>query len=153
MDRFTKTFEVRWADCDMNGHVRNTAYSEFCIESRMGFFAAHGFDYDTMRENGVSPVIFREETDYLREIGIGERVTVDLWLLGVSPEGAKFKFRHDLYREDGTHSARLAISGAWMDFHTRRIVAPPAALSAVVALAPRDPAYEPLPPLGSSRKR
>ncbi len=153
MDRYAKTFEVRWADCDLNGHVRNTAYSEFCIESRMGFFAEHGFGYETMLANGIGPVIFREETDYLREIGVGQRVTVDLWVVGVSPEGAKFKIRHDLFRQDGTHAARLAVTGGWMDLRTRKIVAPPPALTATIALAPKDPAYAPLPALGSSKKR
>ena len=89
MDRYTQTFTVRWGDCDMNGHVRNTMYSEYAIETRMAYLTEHGFGYEQLAEHMIGPVLLREEIDYLREIRAGETVTVDFVQLGLSPEGGE----------------------------------------------------------------
>jgi acyl-CoA thioester hydrolase len=36
VDQYTKTFTVRWADCDANGHLRSTGYSDYAIEGVLG---------------------------------------------------------------------------------------------------------------------
>jgi acyl-CoA thioester hydrolase len=43
MAGYVKRFEVRWTDLDMNRHMRNTAYSEYCIDVRVSFLQEHGF--------------------------------------------------------------------------------------------------------------
>lgn len=147
MDRYAKTFPVRWADCDANGHVRNTAYSEYAIDVRMAFLAEHGFGFDRFVEAGIGPVVLREETDYLREVRLGDTVEVDLAVVGLSPEGGRFRFAHEFHRSDGTRSARLVILGGWMDLRARRLVAPPPPLLAAIRELPRAEPYEELPPL------
>jgi acyl-CoA thioester hydrolase len=153
MDRYTKTLTVRWGDCDANGHVRNTVYDEYGVETRLAYFADQGFGYPRMREHRIGPVIFREEIDYLREIGIGETIEIDLCQLGSSPDGAKWKFAHEITKQDGTKAARIVLSGGWMDLDTRKITPAPPALAAAMRNVPRDAAFEELPPLGSSKKK
>ena len=152
MDRYVKTFTVRWGDCDMNGHVRNTMYSEYAIETRMAYLTASGFGYEQLGELHLGPVLLREEIDYLREIRAGETVTVDFVLVGLSPEGAKWKMRHDLWKPNGKQAARVVVSGGWMDLHTRKLVPAPEALAEALRKVPRAQSFEVLPPLGSSRK-
>ena len=84
MDRYAKTFTVRWADCDVNGHMRNTAYSEYAIDVRMAFLAEHGFGFEQFVASGFGPVLLREEIDYLRELKLGDTVEVDFTQLGLS---------------------------------------------------------------------
>jgi acyl-CoA thioester hydrolase len=147
MDRYTKTFTVRWADCDVNGHMRNTAYSEYAIDVRVAYLGEHGFGLDRMLETGFGPVILREEIDYLREVRLGEGVRVDVTLLGLSPEGARFRFAHDFEKEGGKPCARIVLAGGWLDLRTRRLTAPPEALAEVMRSIPRGEGYEELPPL------
>ncbi|WP_242337053.1 MULTISPECIES: thioesterase family protein [unclassified Anaeromyxobacter] len=152
MDRYTQTFTVRWGDCDMNGHVRNTMYSEYAIETRMAYLTANGFSYEHFGELHLGPVLLSEEIEYLREIRAGETVAVDFVQLGLSPEGAKWKLRHDLWKPNGKQAASIIVAGGWMDLNTRKLVPAPAALAEAMRRVPRDPAFEVLPALGSSRR-
>ncbi len=153
MDRYAKTFTIHWRDCDMNGHVQNTIYNEYCIDTRMAYLTEHGFGYAQLGEHRLGPVALREEIDYLREIGFGETITVDMRRLALSPEGAKFNLAHDVYGGDGKQAARIVFKGAWMDLDARRIVPAPPALLAAMRDIPEDPAFEELPPLGSSKRK
>jgi acyl-CoA thioester hydrolase len=125
--RYSKTFVVRWSECDANGHLRNTAYSEFGIETRVGFLADHGFSVNRLREVGMGPVILREELDYLREVHLGETVECDLQRLGLSPDGVRWRLAHDL-RKGGKQVARIVLLGGWLDLVNRRLAPPPAEL-------------------------
>lgn len=145
MDRYTKTFTVRWGDCDLNGHVRNTVYSEYCIETRLAFFQERGVGYDFFAEHHFAPVILREEIDYLREIRAGEIVTVDYTVLGLSPDASRFKLAHDLYRSNGKHAAHVVLSGGWLDHETRRLTSPPQRLQEAFRDVPRAEPFEELP--------
>jgi acyl-CoA thioester hydrolase len=147
MDRYAKTFTVRWADCDVNGHMRNTAYSEYAIDVRVAYLAEHGFGIDRMLEAGFGPVIVREEIDYLREVRLGENVRVDVTLLGLSAECGRFRFAHDFEKENGKPCARIVLAGGWLDLRARRLAAPPDALAQVLRAMPRGDGYGELPPL------
>jgi acyl-CoA thioester hydrolase len=147
MDRYGRTFTVRWSDCDVNGHMRNTAYSEYAIDARMGYLTEHGFGFDRMVEAGLGPVLLREEIDYLREVRLGDRLDVDVTLLGLSPECARFAFAHDFTRADGKRAARIVLTGGWMDLRQRRLVPAPEPLAAVLRGVPKAEGYAELPPL------
>ncbi len=149
MDRFTRTFTIRWSDCDANGHLRNTCYSEYAIEARMAALTEGGFGFPEMKAANVGPVLLREEIDYLRECHMGEAVTVDVTILGLSEDGARFRFGHQLTKANGKAAARLVVSGGWMDLATRRLTAPPERLKALLDLVPRGEGFEVLRPAGS----
>ena len=147
----TQTFVVRWGECDVNGHMRNTTYSEYGVEARVAFLAARGFAYARLRELGLGPVLLREEIDYLHELHLGDAVEVDLTRLGHSPDGARFRLAHDFRRPGGKLAARVVVLGAWMDLRTRRLTAPPEELRRAIADAVAGEPYEELPPLRRSR--
>jgi acyl-CoA thioester hydrolase len=144
---YSKTFTVRWSDCDANGHMRNTAYSEYGIDVRMAFLSEHGFPYERMVEAGVGPVLTREEIDYRRELRLGETVIVDLRQLGISPDGVRFRLEHRFAKSNGKPVARIVLEGAWMDLRTRKLAPPPTALARALAAAPKAEEYAPLPEL------
>lgn len=148
MDRYTRTFTVRWADCDANGHMRNTAYSEYAIDVRVGFLAEHGCGFDVLAASGFGPVLLREEIDYLREVRMNETVEVDFWQLGMTADRSRWRLRHEFTRADGKPVARLLLDGGWMDLRTRRLAAPPPAIRGALDQAPKDPAWAELPAKG-----
>ena len=40
---YKKQFEIRWSDLDANGHLANSAYTNFMSHTRMAFFSEFGF--------------------------------------------------------------------------------------------------------------
>jgi acyl-CoA thioester hydrolase len=142
---FTRPFVIRWADCDANGHLRNTCYSEYAIEVRMAFLASHGFGLKDFQVHAVGPVLVREEIDYLRECHMGEELTVDFTSLGLSPLGTRFKVGHEIVRPDGKVAARLVIHGGWLDLKARRLAPPPEALRKTMESVPHAEGFEVLP--------
>ncbi len=144
---FKKTFVVRWSECDANGHLRNTAYSEYGIETRMAFLAEGGFPWYRFVESGMGPVIQREEIDYLHEVHLGDTVEVDLKSLGASPEGGRFKLAHEFTKPGGRRVARIVLSGGWLDLRHRRLIAPPEDLLRAMASAERVEPFEELRPI------
>jgi acyl-CoA thioester hydrolase len=148
VERFSRPFIVRWADCDANGHLRNTCYSEYAIEVRMAFLGSHGFGLPEFRAHGVGPVLLREEIDYLRECHMGEEVTVDFRSLGLSPDGTRFKGLHEFVKPDGKLAARLVIFGGWLDLAARRLGPPPQAIKETFERVQRGEPFLVLPPAG-----
>ncbi len=152
MERYSKTFTVRWADCDVNGHMRNTAYSEYAIDLRVGYLAEHGWGFDRFVEGQIGPVLLREETDYLREVRLGETITVEYAALGLSPDNGLFKLQHDFTMANGKPCARIVLSGGWMDLRTRKLVPAPEPLARIMAGVPRAEGYADLPTLEERRR-
>jgi acyl-CoA thioester hydrolase len=148
VDAYAKKFTIRWADCDANGHLRNTGYSEYAIEVRMAFLAEHGFGLAELRQLGISPVLLREEIDYLRECHMGEELTVNFTVVGLSPDGARFKVAHELWKQNGKQAARMVIMAGWLDLKARRLTPPPAELLESWEKAPRSGPFESLPSAG-----
>jgi acyl-CoA thioester hydrolase len=142
MERYAKTFTVRWADCDANGHMRNTSYSEYAIDVRMAYLAENGFPFEKMVESKLGPVILHEALDYLREVRLGQTVEVDLGLVGLSPDGARFKFEHDVWLPGRHKAARIVLAGGWMDLELRKLRLPPDELLRVLKETPRHEGFE-----------
>ncbi len=145
--RYTKIFIVRWSDADVNGHMRNTSYSEYATDVRMSFFADRGWPHARFEETRLGPVLLREELDYLRELRLGDTVEVDLTCVGLSPDGSRMLLAHDFWRPGSKKVARVVISGGWLDLETRRLVVPPPPLQEVFAAMPRGEGFEELPDL------
>ncbi|MGI9532132.1 acyl-CoA thioesterase [Lutimonas sp.] len=116
---------TRWADFDPNNHMRHTAYNDYAAESRVRLFDAYGLSLTEFNRLRVGPVLFKEETSFFREIGIGDNITVEVFLKGASELGERFKFVHKIFRGDGILSAEIEIYGAWIDLNKRKLTTPP----------------------------
>jgi len=142
MAAFTTVCEVRWADLDPNGHARHTAFMDWATHSRLAAFAAQGVTTGGFQSLGVSPVIFREETDYLREVSGGDRITVAFEFVGASPDWKHFRIRHLLSRQDGVHCATVVVRGSWLNLGDRKVVVPPEAIVRACQALPRSADFE-----------
>lgn len=144
------TYRVRWADADANQHMRHSAYADYAADVRMVLFERHGFPLERWAQMGIGPILFREETRYLRELVVGDTLRIDVKLGGLSADGRKWMLKHVFYRErDGVSEpcATLTAEGAWLDMVARKIVtAPPDLLDAVQEHFPRaDDFQDPYP--------
>ena len=146
MSGYTKRFEVRWADLDVNRHVRNTAYSEYATHVRVSFLQEQGFGFEEFGKRGFGPVILREEARYYRELGAGDSFEVDFRVAGLSPDGSRWLVEHQVHRADGKRAAVLRLEGLWLDLATRRPMPPPTELLEALREVQRTDDFEDLAP-------
>lgn len=141
-DAFRTEMEVRWDDLDANGHVRNTAYSEFATQARLRFLDSRGFPAGRFSRIGVGPIYFREETEYRRELRLGDTVTVEVRSDGLSPDVSRWRVTHRLLRPGGVKAARVTVEGSWMDLEERELALPPDDLADALRGMPRTEGFE-----------
>lgn len=125
--QYEQTFDVRWADLDANRHLRNTAYSEYATHLRFRFLADHGYDQARFGQLQIGPVVFREETRFLKEVLASDRITVGMEVREMTRQG-KWHIRHPVRRGDGQLAAVVDLEGAFFSLATRRLTRPPAEL-------------------------
>lgn len=125
---FKKTFKTLWASFDANKHMRHSAYNDYAAECRVRFFSEKGFDIERWEKEHFGPILFTEHTNFLSEVKLGDDITVELYLQGLSSKAERFKFYHKLLRKDGTLAAEINVYGAWLDTKTRKLMTPPSAI-------------------------
>ena len=138
---YFKNFQVIWADMDPNRHMRHTAYNDYAAQLRVSFFSDFGLDFNRLAELQIGPILFREETKFLREVGLNDRIKVDISLLGMRKDASRWKIVHNIFRSDGIHSAIIIVEGAWMDLVKRKLVIPPQEVLAAVSNMPHHPEF------------
>jgi len=125
---FSYTFQTRWADMDPNQHLRHTAYNDYAAQVRVNLFTDFDLPISTLMEMGIGPVLFREDTRFVREVRLNEKIKVTCSLAGMKQNGVQWHFFHQFYKEDGKVAATIRVEGAWLDLHRRKLKAPPADL-------------------------
>ena len=130
----SQDYTVRWAELDPNGHMRHSAYADFAADQRVHWLASLGFDVKKFGELRLGPILFREETKYLKEIHGGEAIRVEGRVTAGTPDGARWTIEHAIYKADGRLAATVTVDGAWLDLDRRKLTTPPAALASLMAV-------------------
>jgi acyl-CoA thioester hydrolase len=124
MKKYSQTIQIRWADIDQNRHLRHSVYYDFGAMLRIAFLSGHGLTSAKMEELKIGPVIFREEAIFRREIKPEDKIEIDVQLVSISPDFARWTLRHNFIKEDGTTAAILNLDGAWVDLIKRKLTIP-----------------------------
>lgn len=122
---YEKTFATKWADFDPNRHMRHSSYADFAAEIRVRFFAEHGFSMNEFAKFNIGPILFKEETTYFKEIGIGEDIKVTMTLEAASNNYERWRFTHHIFNQKGLLAAEVKVYGAWIDLLKRKLTSPP----------------------------
>ncbi|HEV2321599.1 MAG TPA: acyl-CoA thioesterase [Gammaproteobacteria bacterium] len=138
---YTKTFLIRWADLDPNGHMRHSAYADYGAETRIGFLSEHGFGLGQFMKLRIGPILFREELRYLREVHAHEAIQVSCEATGMSPNRKHWRIRHRIFRQDGELACIIDCQGAWLDLVQRKVVPASAELEAAMQKMPKAGDY------------
>src|SRR5215510_3208529 len=149
---FSRTYAIKWADLDTNGHLRYSVYIDFAVDTQFRSIENHGFTPKKLMELGFGPVILRMETRYQREVTFDETVVDSLKLAGLSPDGARWKSRHDIVKSNGDMAATIKLEGVWVNVHTKQAIAPPADLLQILNSLPRTDEFETLRSFIRSKK-
>ena len=143
--RYEQRFRVGWGDVDGNAHMGNRAFLDRAADTRVMFFAAHGFPAARFATERVGPVITRDELVYRKELLLMDEFTVDLEYLGLSSDGLRFEVSNTFRNTANEVAAIVKSEGVWFDLDRRRPRAPPADLDAVQRQVPRSPHFKELP--------
>lgn len=130
----SQTYTVRWAELDPNGHMRHSAYADFAADQRVRWLANLGYTVQKFAELRVGPILFREETKFLKELHGGESIRVEGVVTATTPDGARWTILHTIYKADGRVAATVEVDGAWLDLDRRKLTAPPAELAQALAV-------------------
>ncbi len=145
--RYVRQFLAGWGAMDFNGHLANTAYLDLAADARLAFFGEHGFPASEFRRLGVGPVVRKDEIDYFREINLHDTVTVTCAVHAMSRDCSRFVLENEIWSPAGERACRVRSTGGWLDLRLRRLVEPPALLSAAFAKLPRTEDFIELSPI------
>lgn len=145
MNQYSKTYEIRFSDIDANRHVNYAAYVDAAADLRYRFFAEHGFPPERFHELGISPVYTAITTQFLREVRMGETVTITFTITGLSPQGSRWKVHHDILKSNGKKAVVIDVEGLIIDLSSRRAIAPIPELLEVFNQCPRAADFEVMP--------
>jgi len=122
---YIQRFRIRYSDLDTNGHVANTSYLKYSLDTRVGHLFANGLTAAMMSESGSAPVVFREEITYLKELFAPEEIEVHYWIKSLHEDGIRFEACTQIRRPGGEVAAHINIQGGWMNLRKRRLEKPP----------------------------
>ena len=125
MSDYHYKFDVRWSDIAANKHLANSAYVEYCAQTRMAFRNTHKMGLKELSRWGIGPVILHERYSFFKEIYADQTVFVSLEIAGMSEDASIYQFIHKFYLPDGTHMATAEATGVWIDMMLRKTTTPP----------------------------
>jgi acyl-CoA thioester hydrolase len=147
MQVYSKTYEVRWADMDPNRHMRHSVYNDYAAQTRVGMFSDFDLSITEIGRLGFGPVLFREETKFLKEINLLEIITVTCELTTMRRDGSRWSFLHEIIKEgvNGIKAAQIAVDGAWLNLNNRKLGTPPPKIREVMNRFPKTTNFEWMP--------
>lgn len=145
MNDYSRTYEIRWSDLDANNHVNYAAYIDAAGDLRYRFFTEHGFAPERFEQLGIGPTYTAIHAQLLREVRMGETVTITFALAGLSARGGRWKVHHDVLKSNRKKAVSLDLEGVILDLATRRATLPTPELIQAFNLIPRTSDFEVLP--------
>lgn len=145
MDEYSGSYAIRWSDLDANGHVNYASYIDATGDLRYRFFTEHGFPPERFAELGIGPIYTDIHASFLREVRMGETITITYCLSGLSPQGVRWKVHHDILKSNGKKAVGIDIEGTILHLASRKAVAPTPELLQTFNLVPRSANFETLP--------
>ena len=149
MDAYSGTFEVRWSDLDANGHVNYAAYINAAGDLRYRYFIERGFPPERFEQIGIGPVYLAVHARFLREVRMGETITVTYAMSGLSPSGTSWNVHHDVFKSNAKKAVSIDIEGTMFHMATRKPVAPPPEMLEIFHQVPRTGDFAVLPEMRS----
>ncbi len=142
MNEYSGTYEIRWSDLDANGHVNYAAYIDAAGDLRYRFFTEHEFPPERFEQLGIGPIYTAIHARFLREVRMGETITITYSLSGLSPQGTRWKVHHGVLKSNRKKAVSIDLEGAILDLATRKPVPPTLELLQTFNLIPRSTDFE-----------
>lgn len=131
---FSVPITVRGYELDINGHLNQAVYLQYAEHARWELLREGGVPGEKMVAAGIGPVVLETTIKYLRELHLGDEVTVSCefeW-----SGGKVFTMRQFITKLDGTVSAQVDVVSGILDLRARKLIADPRARLLEIADAP-----------------
>jgi acyl-CoA thioester hydrolase len=145
VSEYSKAYEIRFSDMDANNHVNYAAYINAAGDLRYQFFTEHGFPPEKFLDLGISPFYSSLHAQFLREVRMGETVTITFALTGLSTQGERWKVHHDVLKSNGKKAVSIDLEGGLLNLATRKSALPTPELLETFHLIPCTADFEVLP--------
>ena len=120
--------QVLWSQIDANMHLRHSAYADFAAQARLELLEKTGLSSAIFHQYNIGPILFREESVYLREVSLNDRVSVTCEMTKMRIDGSRWSFRQEIYRSDGIKAAIINVDGSWLNTVDRKLAVLPTLL-------------------------
>jgi len=107
------TLRVRYAETDRMGVVYYANYLVWFEVARADWLRERGWNYREMEESGIKLPVISAHCDYLRSAHYDE--TMSIQATGVLHSPVRVEFTYEVFKEDGTVSARGSTMHAAVD--------------------------------------
>ncbi|MBL0105357.1 MAG: thioesterase family protein [Bacteroidetes bacterium] len=124
MSTYSKPISFRWSDLDPNLHVRHSVYYDLGTQHRVEILDDAGLTMVAMHKMGFSPILFREECVFRREMRFGDEVTLETKILKLKRDASRWSIQHRFLLGEML-CATITIDGSWIDMKTRKLASPP----------------------------
>ncbi|AYF75452.1 acyl-CoA thioesterase [Nocardia yunnanensis] len=131
---FSVPITVRGYELDVNGHLNQAVYLQYFEHARWELLRAGGVPGEKAAAAGIGPVVLEQTIKYLRELHLGDEVTVSCEFEWTG--GKIFHMRQQIVKLDGTVSARVDVVAGMLDLKARKLVADPGAALRALAGSP-----------------
>lgn len=138
MDNVFYEGQVMWAQIDANMHLRHSAYADFAAQARLNMMEQLGLKPSTLLRRKIGPILFREESIYLKEVGLDAHIRVTCEMTRCRADGSRWSIRHEVYRSDDVKAAVINVDGAWIDMEQRKLTALPDDMNHLFLTTPRS---------------
>lgn len=156
----TRTFRVRYYECDANGHLNSAVYLRYMQETAFDASAAAGYDlarYEQMQRHWL---IRESQVEYLLPLRYNQQVAVCTWIADFRRVSSRRAYEFRL-AADGALAARAFTDWVFLDTASNRPASIPQTLiddfypeGAPAEFPPRQPFPDPPPPpAGAFRMR
>ena len=140
---YSKEIEVIWADMDPNQHMRHTSYSQYAAHARISFFNDMGYPLTKLADMGLGAVLLREQTTYIRELHLHDKITISVELLKSTEDFSRYTIIQTITNENGKIAAKVIIDGTWIDMKSRKAISPfTDVIEAVIEKLPKHKDFE-----------
>ena len=144
----TRTFRVRFGECDAYGHVSNINYVRYMQEAAFEASAAGGYDFARYQTLGQYWLARETQVDYLKPLVYGDTFEVKTWVADFRRVRSRraYEFRKT---GEGELAARATTDWVYIDNATQRpVTVPPDMIAAFWPEGAPPPAEprEPFPP-------
>ena len=117
-----KTYTIVEQDIDELGHMNYLKYVKHFEIARFEWFTKVGINFDYMLEKKLGLVLLKFDTEYLKEVRLGDTVEIHTKLLKVGTKS--FTIEQIMYHE-GAISSKTTIIMTIMDLQTRKAIPVP----------------------------
>jgi acyl-CoA thioester hydrolase len=145
MDTYSMDYKIRWADIDANRHVNYAAYIEAATELRYKFFIEHDLPPEIFEKMGISPTYTSMLVNFYREVRMGETITINFLLTGLSEKGIRWRIKHDFFKANHKKAVQVLLEGTIINLETRQPVVPTPEIMNAFLDAPRSADFAELP--------